>query len=99
MTTKKQEGIKETKAELVETIKNLKAENANLKHEILKSIDNEVQTNVKYKELTDKVAQLVLYISVYKDTAARGIYAMPDFKFMLDILNARVERVEKDKTI
>ena len=99
MTTKKQAVIKETKAELVETIKNLKAENANLKHEILKSIDNEVQTNVKYKELTDKVAQLVLYISVYKDATKRGIFAMPDVNFMLDILNARVERVAKDKTI
>ena len=99
MTAKKQVVIKETKAELVETIKNLKAENASLKHEILKSIDNEVQTNVKYKELTDKVAQLVLYVSVYKDAAERGISAMPDFKFMLDILNARVERVAKDKTI
>ena len=99
MTAKKQVAIKETKAELVETIKNLKAENANLKQSILKSIDNEVQTSVKYKELTDKVAQLVLYISVYKDASARGIFAMPDFKFMLDILNARVERVAKDKTI
>lgn len=99
MTTKKQAVIKETKAELVETIKNLKAENANLKHEILKSIDNEVQTNVKYKELTDKVAQLALYISVYKDAAKRAIFAMPDVNFMLDILNARVERVAKDKTI
>ena len=99
MTAKKQVVIKETKAELVETIKNLKAENANLKQSILKSIDNEVQTNVKYKELTDKVAQLVLYVSVYKDAAERGIFAMPDFKFMLDILNARVERVAKDKTI
>lgn len=99
MTVKKQVVIKETKAELVEAIKNLKAENASLKHEILKSIDNEVQTNVKYKELTDKVAQLVLYVSVYKDAAARGIFAMPDSKFMLDILNARVERVAKDKTI
>lgn len=99
MTAKKQVVIKETKAELVETIKNLKAENANLKHEILKSIDNEVQTNVKYKELTDKVAQLVLYISVYKDATKREIFAVPDFNFMLDILNARVERVAKDKTI
>ena len=99
MTTKKQAVIKETKAELVERLENLKAENANLKHEILKSIDNEVQTTVKYKELADKVAQLVLYISVYKDAAERGISAMPDFKFMLDILNARVERVAKDKTI
>lgn len=99
MTTKKQAVIKETKAELVETIKNLKAENANLKNEILKSIDNEVQANVKYKELADKVAQLALYISVYKDAAERGISAMPDANFMLDILNARVERVAKDKTI
>ena len=99
MTTKKQAVIKETKAELVETIKNLKAENANLKHEILKSIDNDVQTNVKYKELADKVAQLVLYISVYKDATKRGIFAVPDFNFTLDILNARVERVAKDKTI
>lgn len=99
MTLKKQVVIKETKAELVEIIKNLKAENANLKKSIMKSIDNEVQTNVKYKELTDKVAQLVLYISVYKDAALRGIFSMPDFKFMLNILNARVERVAKDKTI
>lgn len=99
MTTKKQVVRKETKAELVETIKQLKAENADLKRNIFKFIDNEVQTNAKYKELTDKVAQLVLYISVYKDAAERGIFAMPDFKFMLDILNARVERVEKDKTI
>lgn len=99
MTTKKQAVIKETKAELVERLENLKAENANLKHEILKSIDNEVQTNVKYKELADKVAQLVLYISVYKDATKRGICAMPDVSFMLDILNARVERVANDKTI
>ena len=45
MTTKKQVVIKETKVELVEAIKNLKAENANLKHEILNARVERVATD------------------------------------------------------